>query len=381
MTNKFTIIFLLLTGVVTDAAISQISVTDFPFIEEIANPYARALGEADITSYHGGGLTHLNPAFDGREGFVRLGSNFTPRFIIVPDFKTQPNREFAPDVFFVTPHLGVEYEGWDASYQFRYYNLGEFRNESGVRIDGAEGIQELAVSRSFSDRFRAGVSLNFYQSDRGFDPRGPTTGASMHFGAIYRDSFHLENFSLYPSLGWSLVNFGRAKEYALGFGHSPQPTTMRLGGSLRLELPARYDEFRIFAATIHTAISRLIVGYNQNTLVPFGSFEALLRSWDNYLVRDGDDFVEISLLDQIRRHVGLEITLFEIIKLRGGYRHRPDVLKEKVMYTAGLGIDMEYIRLDASHVFGDFRSDYGNTLWMLTVAAPLEWVITSFAEE
>lgn len=360
---------------------AQFSVTDFPFIEDITHPYARALGEADITGYFSGGLSHLNPAFSGTRNFVRIGSNFTPRFLIVPDFKTQPNRDYAPEIFFVTPHVGVQVNRWDVSYQFRYYDLGEFRNESGTLIDGAEGVQEFTASYAVSDRFNVGASLNFYQSDRGYDPRGATSGVTMHLGVIFREALHFPNYSLYSSMGWSLTHFGRAREYALGAGNTPQPTTMRLGGSLRLELPQTYRNFRLFSVTAHTAFSRLVIGYNQNTLTPYGSFEALLRSWENYMVRDGDNFVEITLIDQIRRHVGLELEIMEVVKLRGGYRNRPDDFHENIRWTAGIGIDLDYIRLDASHVLGDFSTEYGKTIWMLTVAAPLEWVITSFGEE
>ncbi len=363
------------------ASFAQFDATDFPFIDEINHPYAVALGEADITRYIGGGLAHVNPALRGKSEFVRIGSNFTPRFLIVPDFKTQPNREFAPEIFYVTPHIGVEYEGWDASFQLRYYIMGEQVNLEGRRFQSAENIQEITVSRAFSPRFRAGTSLNFFQSDRGFDPAGTVSGISMHFGAIFADELHLPGFSLYPSLGWSLTNFGRARTYALGAGNSPLPTTMRLGGSLRFEFDKEYRNFRAVSATLHTAFSRMIIGYNTRDLTPYDSFEALLRSWNNYLVRDGDEFIEITVMDQIRRHLGLEIELMEVFQLRFGYRHRPDQLESHQRYTIGAGINLTYIRLDMSHILGDYNGRYGQTLWMLTVAAPLDWVITSFGEE
>lgn len=335
-----------------------------------------------MTRFTGGGLIHLNPALQGRRGYARLGSNFTPRFIIVPDFKTQPNREFAPEIFYITPHLGVQSEAWDVSFQLRYFTFGEQVNLEGRRYSGLETIQEIGVSRFLTERLALGASLNFFQSERGLDPAGSVNGVSMHLGAVFQEEFHFAGgYVLYPALGWSLSHFGRAKTYALGAGNSPLPTTMRLGGSLRLDFPHTYQNLQWFSATLHTAFSRLIIGYNTRDLTPYNSFEALLRSWNNYLIRDGEELREVTLQDQIRRHLGLEMTFFEIISLRGGYRHRPDQREWQQRYTVGLGVDLGYIRMDVSHYLGDYHRRYGRTLWMVTVAAPLDWVISSFGQE
>ncbi|MDR9418206.1 hypothetical protein [Gracilimonas sp.] len=81
-----------------------------------------------------------------------------------------------------------------------------------------------------------------------------------------------------------------------------------------------------------------------------GPWEALFKSWGPYKRFNGQDYVELSLLDQLQTQTGLELIYLETLSLRFGHYYEHPENGARSYSTFGIGVHYKYFTMDYSEI-------------------------------
>jgi len=254
-----------------------------------------------------------------------------------------------------------------------YLNLGEqaVTNEDSPDVISKFNSYELAVGLSYgfevSKNLALGTSLRFIYSSLASGTSvseqkvNPGSSVGVDLSLLYRTNhFNLLGNRGRFSTGFNLSNIGPGIQYTDNAQKDPLPTLLRFGVAVDYELdPEGFN--RITWATDVTKIMARTEGVFQgDSLIStraVGPVNALLESWDSWTHFNGQENVDVSVLQQFMIGTGAEYWYNNIFALRGGFYYEDPNNGDRKFITLGaglrfnsFGVDFSYIRtLESDH--------------------------------
>lgn len=251
-----------------------------------------------------------------------------------------------------------------------YLNLGE---QVETREDGPEPISrfqsyEVALGGSYgyqvSKNFGVGTSLRLIYSSLASGTSisaqkvNPGSSVALDLSFLYKtDTFALGGRDARFSFGTNLSNIGPGIQYTDNAQKDPLPTLLRFGWSFDLDL----DDEGINRITIANDISKVMArtepkyttnpdGSIDTARVAAGPIEAIFNSWDSFERFDGQNTIEVGLLQQFMIGAGLEYWYADQFALRGGYYYEDPQNGDREYITFGAGIRYSFLGVDFSYI-------------------------------
>ena len=400
--HQVRVILVILMMAMSESLSAQVGITAVPFLEINNDARSAGLAGADVAKISRNGL-HLNPAALGPVGIIQLTSPFN-RDNGVPFFSTNWLRSFNySGLSYASPKLIIGFDKLVIGYQYNRLHLGQRvitdeRTPDVISIlDSYEVNQGFSFSYPISDYVSIGSGINFIKSDLA---SGLMVGeykveaakqVSFDFGVYGQRPVELEKLIITPSVGWSLTDFGYGMKYA-NAKEDPLPIVMRAGLGLKVDVNEYLWGLRVLSFAGYGALSKIMARYevveindeNGNPIVidyeAVGPFEALVKSWDTYTRFNGQEYVDLTVWEQFRRHSGFEVTFLEILTLRSGHFYEHQNNGARVYDTFGIGIEYKYFSFDYSQYYPD-EEDHpldGTEFYQLSIHVPLDDVTGVF---
>jgi hypothetical protein len=251
-----------------------------------------------------------------------------------------------------------------------YLNLGE---QVVTRADGPEPISrfnsyELALGGSYgyqvNKNLGLGASLRLIYSSLASGTSiaaqkvNPGSSVAVDLSFLYKtDVFALGGRDARFSFGTNLSNIGPGIQYTDNAQKDPLPTVLRFGWSFDLDL----DDDGINRITIANDISKIMArtepkystnpdGSIDTARVAAGPIEAIFNSWSSFERFDGQNTVEVGLMQQFMIGAGMEYWYNDQFALRGGYYFEDPQNGDREYITFGAGIRYNFLGVDFSYI-------------------------------
>lgn len=342
----------------------------------VNDPGMWAMGRGGVALRGRPGAVDMNPAVIGQDGIVQGGVDLGSDPLLATDhFFTSYER---------SPFVTVKSGRWATAAQVNVFRSGEVerRDDQGRTLDTVNPIHFSAKvfgAYDLSDVWTIGGAIGYSRDETVFPSLlvddAALSSLVIDLGA-YGEWEHAagENTVLRPAVGASLVNFGANSQettqsldgsfsdpvipgvgpFASGIEY-PTPTTLRLGGALTLEDGETWNGRTPFSATAHVGLSKQLVSIERQVAEPgrdvSGSFAALIDAWRPErrieINSSGEEvIVEANAWQQVEKHLGLEVSAYEIVDLRIGRNQVGENTGFSSYTTFGVGVDLVYVRLD-----------------------------------
>lgn len=270
-----------------------------------------------------------------------------------------------------------------------YLNLGEQAQtgETSPDVISRFNSYELAFGLSYgfevSKNFAVGSSLRLIYSSLASGVSGPGISAqrvspgssvAVDLSFLYKtDPFMLGNREAQFSFGTNLSNLGPGIQYTDNAQKDPLPTLLRFGWAFNIDL----DEDGLNTLTIANDISKVMarkdsfertitINGQDSTITEFrsvGPIRALVDSWGSFERFDGQEFVEVGLLQQFMIGAGLEYWYDNSFALRAGYYYEDPNNGDREYITLGAGLRYGLFGIDFSYINTiESQSPLANTL-------------------
>jgi len=370
-------------------AAAQIGQTAYVFRTIQPHPYVHALGDATVAARGYSGAIGVNPATIGTEGTVRVGTNvnlsegpaYSSPWILPASFE---------DYWITAPSGTVKMNRWAVGVQVKHFSRGstEIRNPQGEDFGTVNSFDQsikLAAAYDVNPSVTVGGGVNLIRSRLG--ARATSTRnvddtkvhPTIDLGVHYQTRMKRDVFVLRPSLGLSLTDFGGNVSYENQPGDLSAPTTIRGGGALQFTSQSRQFGRPEWRVGLYGALSNLLVSgeYVEKNRGEYfeadGPFTALFNGWGStkgmYNEPSGDR-VKIGSWERLKKHVGVEMSVLDVLSVRVGRFHENDDNGARQYTALGFGLDAYYVSLDASWSLGnESREEY--SYGRLTVRIPL----------
>jgi len=346
------------------------------------DPGVWAMGRGGVALRGRPGAVDLNPAAIGQDGLVQGGLDLGAD----PIFATEHlfgAHERSP---FVTGKTGR----WAVGAQVNVLNAGEFerRDENGrvtETITARHISTKIFTSYDLSPTWTVGGAVG-YSADKTIAPTLPGDDNSVSsvvadlgaFGEWQRSVG--EDGVLRPAVGVSLMNFGANSKLGDFNAEYPTPTTLRLGGALYAADGTKWYGRSPISATVHLELSKQLVSIDQALTrpEPSGPFAALVDTWRPerrvQINSSGEEVVvEANAWQQVEKHLGLEVSAYEIVDLRIGRSQVGEETGLPRYTTFGVGLDLVYVRFDyAGTVAASFDATEDRSAFRFTAMIPLD---------
>ena len=359
-------------------ASAQFFQSAFRFQTVQPHPYVHALGNATVAARGYPGAMGVNPATIGTEGAVRIGSNAN-----LGNAPLYSSPWFLSDYWFTAPSAAVKWKKWAAGVQVKHFNLDrEFRNAQGERL-GINAFQQSikgVAAYDVTSRLTVGAGMNLIRSRVpsrfGKDVEvHPTVDLGVHYETQIEKDFGV----LHPSLGLSLMDFGGNVSYVNQRGDLSAPTTIQGGGALQLTSQSKQFGRPEWRVGLYGALSNLLVSgeyveeYSTEYFEADGPFTALFNGWGSTrgVVGPSGEPADVGSWERITKHVGMEMSVLDILSLRLGRFHESDDNGGRQYTAFGVGLDAYYLSLDASWTLGDEGPFQQYSYGRVTVRIPL----------
>jgi opacity protein-like surface antigen len=251
-----------------------------------------------------------------------------------------------------------------------YLNLGEqaITGEDSPEVISRFNSYELAFGASYgyqvSNNFALGTSLRLIYSSLASGTSisaqkvNPGSSVAVDLSFLYKtDPFDIGNRSAQFSFGSNLSNLGPGIQYTDNAQKDPLPTVLRFGWAFDIDL----DDEGINRLTIANDISKIMArtepvfetnpdGSIDTARVAAGPVEALFKSWDSFERFDGQNTIEVGLMQQFMIGAGLEYWYADQFALRGGYYYEDPNNGDREYITFGAGIRYSFLGVDFSYI-------------------------------
>lgn len=260
------------------------------------------------------------------------------------------------------------------SSSLRYFSLGEivFSNLSGGFMSSYEPIEfavDAGYSRSFGDKFSAGIVFRYIHSDLtagqrtpGGDETKPGTSFAGDLGLYYHNSFLMGEREALWALGLNLSNVGTPVSYTEDAEATPIPTNLRVGGRFQFRINSQHS------IALISDISKLLVPtppvYDTDTATgeyyiirgkaaPESILAGMFQSfYDAPGVQQADRTYSVfqEEMHEIVYSFGLEYNFRDLLALRTGYFHEHASKGNRKYLSAGIGVMNPIFALDLSYL-------------------------------
>lgn len=352
--------------------------TAVPFITANQSVQSVSLGNSNVAGKGDTWAYHLNPAgiFYGDSAARLSFHTFTP----YDDFNDQRINSIIG---------GHQFNQLAISYSLVDYDLGihYITEQTSPEIIDKYRPYEIAINFSaayhFDNGFTVGGGINYIHSDLGGDQKingreiYPGKALSLDIGTRYENAVYTSDyFSILTGLGFSLTDFGNKVKYTDNSPGDPLPMILRGGLEVSLKSENQYKGLDLFEVSYSSALSKYMAGVEikpDSSVEAYGPVKSLFKTWNSFEWFNGREYLNVSLLDQIWKHHGIEFSLLETFFLRFGYEipEKPRVDDYK---SIGFGIDLYYLRFDyakknyESRGYTFIKEQY---FWQLSARIPL----------
>ncbi len=250
-----------------------------------------------------------------------------------------------------------------------YLNLGEQVETDETSPEPISRFQsyEVALGGSYgyqvSKNFGVGTSLRLIYSSLASGTSiaaqkvNPGSSVAVDLSFLYKtDIFSLGGRDARFSFGSNLSNLGPGIQYTDNAQKDPLPTVLRFGWSFDLDL----DDEGINRITVANDISKIMartdkfeVQSGDSTVIEtkaVGPIEALYKSWSSYERFDGQNTIEVGLMEQFMIGAGIEYWYADQFALRGGYYYEDPQNGDREYITFGAGIRYSFLGVDFSYI-------------------------------
>ncbi len=377
---KTCLMLIILTIGINYTSYSQVGITGVPFLE--INNDARSMGMAGANMAQKGiknGI-HLNPASMGMKNQIEISSpiDISGSKIF---FSTEWLPDFNTDIRLYTPQVIVGLDKFTIGYQHTYIDLGQQFSNLGepINFKSYEFAHTLAVSYPLNEYFSIGAGLSYFKSSLATgmvinaDTIRDAKGLTLDLGFLGHYRYETYWLITRPSFGLSLTDIGQPIAYTKNASEEskdPLPTLMRAGLGLEIDLNRELAGLTILSFNIFGSLEK-IMARRESDREPYGPLKAIFSSWGPYERPDNE--VVISLWDQMRRQIGGELVLFEILSFRRGLYYEHPQNGDRQYTTTGIGIkyksfSFDYTKLDTKE---RNHSMTGTEFYQFTVHLPL----------
>jgi opacity protein-like surface antigen len=250
-----------------------------------------------------------------------------------------------------------------------YLNLGEqvITDETGPEPISRFNSYELAFGGSYgrqiSDNFGVGASLRIIYSSLASGTSisaqkvNPGSSVGVDLAFLYKtDPFYLGSKEARFNFGTNLSNLGPGIQYTDNAQKDPLPTVLRFGWSLDLDL----DDEGTNRITIANDISKIMarteeyqVQSGDSTVTrtkPVGPLKSLVKSWSSFQQFDGQETIEVGVMQQFMIGAGIEYWYADKFALRSGYYYEDPNNGDREYITFGAGLRYNFIGVDFSYI-------------------------------
>ncbi|MCH8567285.1 MAG: type IX secretion system outer membrane channel protein PorV [Balneolales bacterium] len=344
-----------LTLLFAGQALGQVGITAVPFMQIEPDSRTPGMGNAGVAIADNASAVFWNPAglaFQEKETQMSFTyANWLPAF--------------DTDLFYIY-NVGKTYiEGIGTiGGHITYLNLGEqIQTDERGNVIRDFSSYELAAGVSYgfriTDNFAAGLGARFIYSrltpniDVGGQTAKAGTSFGMDLGALYRtNEFMLLDRTARFSAGFNLSNVGPPIQYTDDAQSDPLPTLLRVGIAQDIAL----DEEGFNTLTFAFDVSK-IMARNDTSGRAMAVGEALFRSWDTYTRFDGQQFVDVPLVEQFMYAVGVEYWYNKMFAIRTGYFYEAPNNGDRQFITFGAGLRYNMFGVDFSYLY-TLREDH-----------------------
>ena len=251
-----------------------------------------------------------------------------------------------------------------------YLNLGEqaVTGEDSPEVISRFNSYELAFGGSyghqFSKNFGIGTSLRLIYSSLASGTSisaqkvNPGSSVAVDLAFLYKTNpFDIGGRNAQLNFGANLSNLGPGIQYTDNAQKDPLPTVLRFGWSFDLDL----DDAGINRITIANDISKIMArttpvyesnpdGSIDTSTVAAGPIEALFNSWSSFERFNGQETIQLGLMQQFMIGAGLEYWYHNQFALRGGYYYEDPNNGDREYITFGAGIRYNFLGVDFSYI-------------------------------
>lgn len=346
---------------------AQIGITAVPFLQIEPDSRGAAMGNTGVAIADNAAAMFWNPAglaFQTGNQVSITHSNWLANFNVTDLFYDYlVGKYYIEGIGTVGAHL-------------TFLNLGEqaVTDATSPEIISRFNSYELALGLSYgfelNKNLALGTSLRVIYSSLAsgitVDEQkvNPGNSVGVDLAMLYKtDPFLLGTNEARFSAGFNLSNVGPGMQYTDNAQKDPLPTVLRFGIAFDYDLdPEGFNRI-----TIATDVSKIMarneafeVPSGDSTVVEYkavGPLEALVKSWDTFERFDGQEFVDVSLMEQFMIGAGAEYWYDDLFALRAGYYYEDpnNGDREYITFGAGLrynsfGVDFSYIKtLESEH--------------------------------
>ena len=346
---------------------AQVGITAVPFLQIEPDSRGAAMGNTGVAIADNAAAMFWNPAglaFQSANQVSITHSNWLANFNVSDLFY-----DYLVGTYYVE---GIGTIGAHLT----YLNLGEQARtgEQSADIISKFNSYELAFGLSYgfemNENLALGTSLRLIYSSLATGTTvsqqrvNPGSSVAIDLAMLYKTNPFLigENEARF-STGFNLSNIGPGMQYTDNAQKDPLPTLLRFGVAFDYNLdPEGFNRITIASDVTKVMARKKEVirtqgGVTDTTYIASGPIEALFDSWGSFERNNGQEIVELGLIQQFMFGVGAEYWYNNLFALRGGYYYEdPENGDRKyVTFGAGLrynsfGVDFSYIKtLESDH--------------------------------
>lgn len=289
------------------------------------------------------------------------------------------------NLLFLTGYSKID-ERQSISGSLTYFSLGniQFLDDAGSFIKDYtpnEFAFKFGYSRLLTDQLSLGISLGYVYSNLtgGYTNSASEATAGNAFaadlGIYYYNNLEISGYNTKYALGFSITDIGNKMSYSNGVEKNFIPTTMRLGGSLTLDLDdynsimgsVEFSKLLVPTPPIYddngTEPENIIAGKNPNVSTASGMFQSF-NDAPGIIQSDGSRSVFQEEIKEVMWGIGMEYWYAKQFALRGGYFHESTIKGNRKFYSVGLGLKYNVFGLDFAYLIpsNGNKSPLANTL-------------------
>ena len=339
---------------------AQVGITAVPFLLIEPDSRGAAMGNTGVAIADNAAAIFWNPAglaFQEGNQVSLTHSNWLKNFNV-------------SDLFYDYAVGKIEVEGLGTiGAHLTFLNLGEqaITDERSPEVISTFNSLELALGFAYGFEINKNLAVGtgarlIYSSlasgtQVGEQKVNPGSSVALDLGLLYKtDYFVIGGNRGRFSTGMNISNIGPGMQYTDNAQKDPLPTTLRFGFALDYELdPEGFN--RITWATDVTKImarkEAFEVASGDSTITEYravGAVSALFESWDTYTHYNGQEYVDISLLQQFMIGTGLEYWYDNTFALRGGFYYEDPNNGDRKYITLGAGLRYNLFGVDFSYI-------------------------------
>lgn len=344
---------LIIAGISAGQVSAQVGITSVPFLQIEPDSRAAGMGNSGVAIADNASAVFWNPA---GLAFQRGNQVSITHASWLPEFNADLFYDYLVGKYYVE---GIGTIGGHIT----FLNLGEQlrTDETGLELNRFNSYEVSAgISYGFelNENFALGTGFRFiYSSLADGEVSGqkinPGSTVGIDLAAMYRSNpFSIGMREGTLNAGFNLSNIGPGVQYTDNAQKDPLPTILRAGWALTMDLDQEGFNTLTFSNDISKIMARneMVVADEDTSYQPMRVTKALFNSWGNMERFNGNEMVDVSLLQQLMVGFGLEYWYNKQFALRTGYYYENPENGNREFLTFGAGIRYNVFGVDFSYL-------------------------------